>query len=189
MRLEPAAADDWFASGAGVCYDAKRNELLYRAFGLEAAVPMRAILLAVCFCLACVPDSFSQTSGERRADDGVVRLDSNLVFTPAPHRDPLVLRLEENTARPLSTYLSNPKERFFGIERYKPSMLECTLTGAGAGLTYGLAAAAAGMSMGAWDESTGWYMAGAAALAGAVFGAKKADDAGFRVRIRWEPSQ
>jgi hypothetical protein len=150
---------------------------------------MRAILLAVCFFLACVPGSFSQTSGERRPDDGVVRLDSNLVFTPAKHRDPLVLRLEENTARPLSTYLSSPKERFFGIERYKPSLLDCTLDGAGAGLTYGLAAAAAGMSMGAWDESTGWYMAGAAALVGAIFGVKKAEEPGFRVRIRWEPSQ
>ncbi len=150
---------------------------------------MRAILLAVCFFLAYVPGTLSQTSDERRSDDRVVRLDSNLVFTPAKNRDALVLRLEENTARPLSTYLSSPKERFFGIERYKPSLFECTLDGAGAGLTYGLAAAAAGMSLGAWDESTGWYMAGAAALAGAIFGAKKADEPGFRVRIRWEPSQ
>jgi hypothetical protein len=150
---------------------------------------MRAILFAVCFSLACVSGSFSQTSGERRSEDGVVRLDSNLVFSPAGHRDPLVLRLEENTARPLSTYLSTPKERFFGIERYKPSAFEYTLEGAGAGLTYGLVAAAAGMSLGAWDENTGWYIAGAAALTGALFGAKKADDPGFRVRIRWDPSK
>ncbi|MBP2680805.1 MAG: hypothetical protein H6Q78_668, partial [Candidatus Krumholzibacteriota bacterium] len=43
----------------------------------------RAIVLAICLVLALVPGVFSQTSGERRADDGVVRLDSNLVFTPA----------------------------------------------------------------------------------------------------------
>jgi len=149
----------------------------------------RAIVLAICLVLALVPGVFSQTSGERRADDGVVRLDSNLVFTPAGKRDPLAVRLEQNTARPLTMYLSTSTDRFFGFERYRPTELECALDGAGEGLTYGLIAAAAGMSMGAWDEPTGWYIAGAAALTGAIFGAKQAGDQGLRVRIRWDPSQ
>jgi hypothetical protein len=147
---------------------------------------MRAILVAVCFLVSCAPDVFSQTSGERRADDGVVRLDSNLVFSPAADRDPLRLRLEQNTARPLSAYLSTSTERYFGFERYKPSALECALDGAGTGLTLGMAAAAAGMTFGGWDESAGWYIAGAAALTGALLGAKKADEAGWKVRIRWD---
>jgi hypothetical protein len=150
---------------------------------------MRAILLAVLLFVSFAPESDSQTPGERRADDGVFRLDSNLVFSPVRELDPLALRLEQNTARPLSAYLSSRSERYFGFETYKPSMFECALDGAGAGLTVGMAAAAAGMSLGAWDESAGWYIAGAAALTGAIFGAKKKDDAGWKVRIRWEPSQ
>ena len=45
-----------------------------------------------------------------------------------------------------------------------------------------------GASSGMFDEETSWYMVGAAAALGALFGTMKADDPKFSVRLRWEPS-
>jgi hypothetical protein len=46
------------------------------------------------------------------------------------------------------------------------------------------------MAVGAWDEGAAWYIAGAAALAGALLGGTiKAEDPKFRVRLRWEADE
>jgi len=149
----------------------------------------RTIVLIVCLFFAHPSGVDSQTSGGDRTSERVVRADTSLVLPAAGNRDPLTLRLEENTARPLSTYLATNAERFVGIERYELSRLQCAMSGAEMGFQYGLFAGAAGLASGAWDERTGWYIAGAAALAGAIFGGTaKADDPGFRVRLRWDDS-
>jgi hypothetical protein len=149
----------------------------------------RTILLILCAALALASGADSQTPGERRMGESVVKLDSNLVLIPAKNRNPLGLRLEENTSRPFSGYLSTYAEHFIGLERYELSKFECAMSGAGMGLTYGLFLGAAGMTFAGMDEKAAWYVAGAAALSGALFGASKADDPAFRVRLRWEPTR
>ena len=149
----------------------------------------RTVVLIVCLFFAQPSGVGSQTSGGDRASERVVPTDTSLALPPAGNRDPIVLRLEENTTRPLSTYLTTNARRFVGIERYELSRFQCAVSGAEMGFKYGLFAGAAGMASGAWDERTGWCIAGAAALAGAIFGGTvKADDPGFRVRLRWDAS-
>ncbi len=118
----------------------------------------------------------------------VVRLDSSLVFTPLDEGNLLSRRLEQNTARSLSAHLAVSASRFYGIERYEMSKVQCALTGADAGLTLGLIAGALGMTAGLWDERTAWYLGGAAAALGTLWGASMADEPKFRVRIRWDDS-
>jgi len=74
-----------------------------------------------------------------------------------------------------------------GYRLYRASAYEMALQGAGAGMTMGVAAGAFGMMTGAWDEREAWYIAGAAAAAGAIFGTVKSDDSAWNIRIRWDP--
>ena len=81
-------------------------------------------------------------------------------------------------------------DRLSGFERYRASRLECTYRGIGMGATFGMAAGAFGMMTGAWDERSAWYIAGATAALGALYGgAIKADDPEWNLRIRWEPDR
>lgn len=75
----------------------------------------------------------------------------------------------------------------YGYRVYRASPLECTLKGMGAGMTAGMAAGAFGMMTGAWDERRAWYVAGAAAAVGAIFGRVKSDDPEWNIKIRWDP--
>jgi hypothetical protein len=118
----------------------------------------------------------------------VVELDSNLVLTRVEIDDPLKFRFQSNTAKPLSAYLSTSAERFYGFRYHKLSRLECAWQGAGTGMTLGMIAGAAGMMSGAFDEDEAWYLVGAAAALGAIFGTMKADDPKFNIQLRWEPS-
>lgn len=147
------------------------------------------ILLVVCLVASSswAQDS-SQTGGEDSTKTVIVRMDSNLVLTPEAGDDPLTFRLRNNTARPLSAYLSTSNDIFFGYKRVKLSRLECAWEGAGVGMTLGMIAGAAGMTSGMFDEDASWYVIGAAAALGALFGTMKADDPKFNVQIRWEPS-
>lgn len=77
----------------------------------------------------------------------------------------------------------------YGYEFYKASTYECVLRGAGAGMSMGMAAGAFGMMTGAWDERRAWYIAGAAAAAGAIFGKVKSDDPGWSIRVRLDPDR
>ena len=149
----------------------------------------RTIVLTVCLFFAHPSGVGSQTPAGSHPEERAVRTDTSLALPPAGNRNPITLRLEENTARPLSTYFDRNAERFMGLERYELSRFQCAVSGAEMGFQYGLFAGAAGLASGAWDERTGWYIAGAAALAGAIFGGTaKADDPGFRVRLRWDDS-
>jgi hypothetical protein len=77
----------------------------------------------------------------------------------------------------------------YGYEVYKASPYECVLRGAGAGMSLGMAAGAFGMMTGAWNERQAWYIAGAAAAAGALFGRAKSDDPEWNIRIRLKPDR
>jgi hypothetical protein len=116
----------------------------------------------------------------------VAQTDSSLALVPLDDGHVLSQRLEENAARPLSTYLAVGAREFYGIERYEMTRLECALTGLDSGLTLGLFAGALGMTAGLWEERTAWYVVGAAAALGALRGVSKADDPAFRVQLRWE---
>lgn len=81
-------------------------------------------------------------------------------------------------------------DRLYGFERYKASPLECAYQGAGMGMTLGMAAGAFGMMAGAWDERETWYIAGAMAALGSLYGGIfKADDPKWNLRIRVEPDR
>jgi hypothetical protein len=119
-----------------------------------------------------------------------VRLDSSLVLPAGGGLDELNDPFRQNTARPLTSYLAVDSDRFYGIRRVKLSRFQCGLQGAGVGTKLGMIAGAMGMMMGDWDESTGWYIAGAAAVLGALWGGTvKADDPGWNIQLRWEPSE
>ena len=76
---------------------------------------------------------------------------------------------------------------FYGYRVYRASPYECALQGMGAGMTVGMAAGALGRMTGAWDERRAWYVAGAAAAAGALLGTFKSDDPEWNIRIEWDP--
>jgi len=146
------------------------------------------LLIAVVLCVYPA-GARPQAPADSLPKPSVVRSDSRLVPAPLEARISLTDRFEQNTARPLATYLGVSAARFYGWEWYELPRFECVLGGADIGLTCGLIAGAAGMTSGAWDEPTAWYIAGAAAMLGAIFGGKvMADDPQFRVRLRWETS-
>jgi hypothetical protein len=75
-----------------------------------------------------------------------------------------------------------------GFEFYRISRMRSTLEGAGMGATDGLMAGAFGEMAGAWDERSSWYIAGAMAAFGALYGGGiKADDENWNLRIRLAP--
>lgn len=149
------------------------------------------IVLALALILLCLwqgtVESQSAAAGARDSTrSGLVELDSAIVFQPLGESGVFSRRFEQNTARPLTTYLAVSADRFYGIERYELSRTQCALVGADTGLTLGLMAAALGMTAGLWDDETGWAIAGAAAVLGALRGASKSDEPEFRIRLRWE---
>jgi hypothetical protein len=77
----------------------------------------------------------------------------------------------------------------YRYEVYHASPYECALRGAGAGATLGMAAGAFGMMAGAWDEENAWYIAGAMAAVGAIFGTAKSDDPSWNLQIRLHENQ
>ena len=141
---------------------------------------------------ALVASGFAQSSTSKEATkesaSDVVHLDSSLVLTPVESKAELMDPFRQNTARPLTSYLSTNADRFYGFNRYKLSRYDCALQGMGMGMKIGMIGAALGMTLGDWDESTGLYIAGAAALLGALWGGTiKADDPKWNIQIRWEP--
>jgi hypothetical protein len=145
-------------------------------------------LAAVVWCLSPV-GARPQAQADSLSRVTAARSDTSFVPTPFQPSISLTDRFQQNTARPLSSYLGVSPERFYGWKTYELSHYECVLGGADMGMTFGLIAGAAGMSTGAWDERTAWYVAGAAAALGAIFGSKVlSNDPQFRVRLRWEAS-
>lgn len=105
----------------------------------------------------------------------------------------LMLMMDDRmrSATTLSFY-SSPEYNMrllLGYETYRAPAYQCALRGAGAGMSLGMAAGAFGMMTGAWDERRAWYVAGAAAAAGALLGTVKSDDPEWNIRIRWDPDR
>ena len=98
-------------------------------------------------------------------------------------------RLQSSTSLSFYSHPDINRHTMFGYEVYRVSPYECALKGAGTGMTLGMATGAFGMMTGAWDERRAWYIAGAAAVAGAIFGTAKSDDPEWNIRIRWDPDR
>lgn len=74
-----------------------------------------------------------------------------------------------------------------GLQTYELSRANCALKGLGAGATLGLWAGALANATNAWDERTSWYVAGAAAAAGALFGGTVGvSSEAWRTNYRWD---
>lgn len=134
--------------------------------------------------------TLSSARCEQARDDSLAAGDS----TEALSADAFVFRpnydLLSGKALTLSMRPEYNTRNMFGFEVYKASRLECALYGAGAGASLGMATGAFGMMTGTWDERTAWYITGAMAAFGAVFGGGiKADDPGWNLRIRWDPDR
>lgn len=79
-------------------------------------------------------------------------------------------------------------DRLYGIERYEVSRARVALEAAEMGASLALFASALGTTFGVWDEDTSWYVVGAAAAAGALWGGTAlADEPKWRIRYKWEP--
>ncbi len=92
-----------------------------------------------------------------------------------------------NTNLVFSVRKQRPANSLMGYEIYRASRMQCTVKGASAGATLGLMAGAFGEMVGAWDDDTSWYIGGAMAAFGALYGGKiKADDDGWSLQIRWD---
>jgi hypothetical protein len=84
-------------------------------------------------------------------------------------------------------YLAARFNRLYGIEQYEISPLQAVFESAEKGASLALFASALGTTFAGWDEDSTWYLMGAAAAAGALWGGVHADEPGWRVRYRWEP--
>jgi hypothetical protein len=92
-----------------------------------------------------------------------------------------------DTKLTFSVKRERPLNRLMGYEIYRASEMQCTLKGASMGASLGLMAGAFGEMMGTWDEDTSWFIGGAMAAFGALYGGKiKADDDGWSLQIRWD---
>lgn len=90
--------------------------------------------------------------------------------------------LDSNAA--LSIY----NARYYGFRRYELTRPQSALRGAELGTSLGMFLGAVGNTLGFIGDDSVWYLMGAAAAAGAVWGgAVKHDEPGWRVRYRWEP--
>ena len=142
---------------------------------LTTASPIRGQAADSIASLPALPDTL-------RADSSFVR-----------SFDMLMLMMDERHRAATSiSFYSSPDLNLgllSGYRVYKASTLECTLKGMGAGMTAGMAAGAFGMMTGAWNERQAWYVAGAAAAVGALFGRAKSDDPEWNIKIKWDPDR
>ncbi len=146
----------------------------------------RMLLFASVFFLAYAAEASPQSATKPSSKPPIIQLDSALVFHSFDQGEPLADRLEKNTAQALSGYLTVNAFSIGHFEQVELNRFQCAIQLGDVGLTCGLAAGAAGMAAGAWDEDTAWLIAGAAALASALIGGTvKADDPKFRVQLRW----
>jgi hypothetical protein len=144
------------------------------------------LALAVCIC-ATTPAAQQEPAGESKPakTDSSVTLGKGLDEGLSDH-------FRRSALQPVSgTELSLQRSfRLSGFKQVQMSQFECTVKGADIGITMGLFAGAAGMTMGLLDEDDAWYIAGAAALVGAFFGGTSgAKDPKFNMRLSWDPER
>jgi hypothetical protein len=160
-------------------------------------VAFRRVVIVSLFCAVMLTPALprSQTVSATDSSSAVHTLpgsalgDSSRAFVPGAGVDALDAPFRSNTERPLSMYLARNTRMMFGYEIYHASQMECAWEGVGMGMTLGMCAGALGMTAGLWEEGTSWYIAGAMAALGAIWGSTKADDPGWTVRVRWEPDK
>ena len=92
-----------------------------------------------------------------------------------------------DAAVPGGAYLTTHTARMYGLTIHEMSTAELTLEGVGTGASLGLFAGAVANTLGVWDEDTTWFLVGAMSALGAAWGASKADDPKYRIRVQWEP--
>lgn len=118
-----------------------------------------------------------------KVDTIIVRPKPSCLTLPAKYYHTKIDYSLSATAAPRTPNLS-------GYEVYRLSRMRCTLKGAGMGATAGFMAGAFGEMAGAWDEKSCWYIAGAMAAFGALYGGGiKADDKEWNLQIRLEPER
>ena len=117
-----------------------------------------------------IPDS-------ARVDTIVVRPKPSCLTLPGHYYRPTINYELTMPDRPATPNLS-------GFEVYRLSSMQCTLKGAGAGMTAGMMAGAFGQMMGAWDEKSAFAIGGAMAIFGALYGNYRQDDDGWNLNIR-----
>lgn len=160
------------------------------AKGGSMARPGAIAMLAALLFLPVV--SLAQATDEERAPSQPVAAfeDSSAVFTRSTLLFLSDYPYKPETSLPQSIYLGKGNSTLLNFEVYRASRLECALQGASAGMTLGMATGAFGMMTGTWDERSAWYITGAMAAFGAIFGGTvKADDPTWNLRIRWEPNR
>lgn len=96
---------------------------------------------------------------------------------------------QPNTGIPAGTYLTTYNAHLYGLETYEMSRVDLALEGVGMGASVGLLAGAVANTIGVWDEDKTWLLVGAMSALGAVWGASKADEPKWRVRVRWESEE
>ena len=153
------------------------------------------VLFLMCTAALAPALSWSQTSSSTEEPAAVQTLpgsalgDSSRVFLPESGTDAFDTPFRSNTERPLSMYLARNTRLLLGYEVYRASKMECAWEGVGMGMTLGMCAGALGMTAGMWDERSSWYIAGAMAALGAIWGSTKSNDPTWSVRVRWEPER
>ena len=140
---------------------------------------MRRTAAIFFLCLIILPLS---ASGQGVADSTVV---DTIVVKPKPS----CLTLPRHYYHTKIDYSLTMPERsqtpnLSGYEVYRLSQMQCTLKGAGMGMTAGFMAGAFGEMAGAWNEKSAFAIAGAMAVFGALYGGKKADEPGWNLQIR-----
>jgi len=153
---------------------------------------VRSLISAGFICLAAA-SGFAQSFS--LGDYLDVRLQNHLLRSAMA--DDAGLRAARATGDPLGPYLKPDPSgedlrltifnaRFLGIEPYEASRPQMAFEGAAAGATLGMFLGAAGSASGLFGEETAWYVAGAMAAAGAIFGGTfQANDPANRLRWRW----
>lgn len=119
---------------------------------------------------------------------GIVLPDSHAAITPpgATSFDNGAL-LRDGSQSPSYFSLTAHPLRFYGLEQYELTPLDCAILGVDEGLRMGLLIGALGTTTGLFDENSAWYIAGAMTALGAFFGLRSsAKDPTLRIRYRWE---
>jgi hypothetical protein len=135
---------------------------------------------AILTLLLIIPAAVSGqgTADSARVDTIVVRPKPSCLTLPAEYYHTRIDYSLSMPDRPRTPNLS-------GFEVYRLSRMQCTIKGAGAGMTAGFMAGAFGEMAGAWNEKTAFTIAGALAVFGALYGGGvKADDDGWNLQIR-----
>jgi hypothetical protein len=160
----------------------------------------RTILALAFFLLAATVPSLADSSADREtAPEGPRLRVPALFYSPPLDAKPLLGR-EPGPAPPpadeprafslMAQSRSSLFDRIYGPDVVVLSRSESALKGAGLGMKAGWVAACLARQTGMWNDRTSWYMAGAAAAAGAILGGTAwADNPSWNIRVEWDDDE